>query len=374
MCNYQASRQRSIARLGLGWRLVLAILALGFSFGSYAATDSYYPAVKVASPSVVNIFTTREVRREQTPYDHPILRYYFGNQGRKEEVRKATSLGSGVIIDRKGYILTNNHVIDGATVIDVALADGKQAQAKVIGRDAATDLAVLQVKLSGLQPIVEANSDDLQVGDVVLAIGNPYGLGQTVTQGIISALGRNALGINQLENFIQTDAAINPGNSGGALVDVSGHLVGVNSAIFSRSGGNHGIGFAIPVNLAQDIFTQLVKYGKINRGWLGVKVVTLNPQLQKQLATTKTSAGVVVVGVELGSPANRAGLMTGDIIIKASGKKVDDTAEFIRVVAKTKPKQVLRMTVIRHNKRKQLRVRVGERPKSLHPVSAKKNK
>lgn len=354
---------------------------------SSAATTSYHAAVTTAAPSVVNIFTTREVKRGGVPFDHPILRYYFGNQGQREEVRKATSLGSGVIFNRKGYVVTNNHVIKGATNIDIGFSDGRQASAKLIGGDAATDIAVLkimptkEVKLSQLRPISQAAASDLQVGDVVLAIGNPYGLGQTVTQGIISALGRNALGINQLENFIQTDAAINPGNSGGALVDTQGRLVGINSAIFSRSGGNHGIGFAIPVSLAQDIFTQLVADGKITRGWLGVKIVALNQQLKDQLDATKATAGVVVVGVTLGSPANKAGLMTGDIIVRAASgsvsssrkmQPVKDSSSFIRVVAKTKPNNILSLQVLRRNKFKLIRVKLRARPSNMLPVKAKR--
>lgn len=349
---------------------VLACLGLAgclFSGAISAMTASYHAAVTAASPSVVNLFTTREVKRQSIP-DHPIFRYYFGDQGRKEQTRKATSLGSGVVINRKGYILTNNHVVEGAKSIKVGFSNGMQAEATVVGGDAATDVAVIKiepsdtVKLSDLQPIVVGHVADAQVGDVVLAIGNPYGLGQTVTQGIISALGRNALGINRLENFIQTDAAINPGNSGGALVDTQGHLLGINTAIFSRSGGNHGIGFAIPINLAQDIFSQLVAHGKITRGWLGVKIVNLNPQLKQQLGIKKINKGVVIVGVELGSPANRSGLITGDVVVRAAGKAMHSTADFVNEVSKTKPKQHLTVKVIRQNKEKTLRLTVGARP------------
>ena len=303
------------------------------------------------------------------------MRYYFGDRSGgapREQIKKVNSLGSGVIIDDKGYILTNNHVIEGAKEISVSLADGREAKAKVIGTDSATDIAVLKINLKKLKAIHAANNDDLHVGDVVLAIGNPYGLGQTVTQGIISALGRNALGINQLENFIQTDAAINPGNSGGALVNSNGSLVGINSAIFSRSGGNHGIGFAIPVGLAEDVFHQLLEHGEINRGWLGVKIVTLNDNLKKQLELTKVKKGVVIVGVGLGSPANRSGVVTGDVVTKIDGKAVKSVSEFINIISKTKPGQKVTMDVIRLNKSRTLKVKVGKRPKKVHPVASKK--
>lgn len=364
----------SAAKYFLAFIMSSVALWLIYSATAYAADGSYNVAVKKAKPSVVNIFTTREVKKRQIPFDHPILRYYFGDRAGgapREEVKKATSLGSGVIINSKGYVVTNNHVIEGAQDIDVGLADGRQAEAKVVGRDSATDLAVLKISLPGLVPITRANSANLEVGDVVLAIGNPYGLGQTVTQGIVSALGRNALGINQLENFIQTDAAINPGNSGGALVNASGKLVGINSAIFSRSGGNHGIGFAIPSNLVDDVFKQLVKHGKISRGWLGVKIITLNSQLKKQLELTKTNKGVVIVGVGLGSPANKAGLMIGDVVIKANKVSIKDVSTFISVVAKTKPEQTIKMIIIRQNKKKTIKVTVGDRPKNIRPIADK---
>src|SRR5205809_1415580 len=247
------------------------------------APASYYDAVQRATPSVVNIFTSKEVRAPRHPLlNDPIFRRFFGDQ-LPDEAQRAASLGSGVIVSSSGYVLTNHHVVEAADEIEVALADGKRLLAKVVGNDPETDLAVLRLDAQNLPAISFGSSDALRVGDVVLAIGNPFGVGQTVTSGIVSALGRTGLGINTFENFIQTDAAINPGNSGGALVDAAGNLIGINTAIFSRSGGSMGIGFAIPVSTAKMVLEQIVRSGSVTRGWIGVEVQEIAPPVADSL-------------------------------------------------------------------------------------------
>src|SRR5688572_19024903 len=274
-----------------------------------ASTGSYHGAVQRATPSVVNIFTSKEIRSPRHPLlNDPIFRKFFGDT---EDAQRASSLGSGVIVSNTGYVLTNHHVVEAADEIEVALHDGKKLLAKVVGNDPETDLAVLRIDAENLPSITFGSSDALRVGDVVLAIGNPFNFGQTVTAGIVSALGRTGLGINTFENFIQTDAAINPGNSGGALIDAGGNLVGINTAIFSRSGGSMGIGFAIPVSTAQMVLEQIVKNGSVTRGWIGVEVQEITPTVAESFKL-QTTRGALIAGVLRGGPADKAGVKPGD--------------------------------------------------------------
>ncbi|MEJ2508158.1 MAG: Do family serine endopeptidase [Gammaproteobacteria bacterium] len=326
---------------------------------------SYAPAVNIAAPAVVNIYTQKLVTERSHPFlDDPLLRRFFGDQGGggKPHKRLETSLGSGVIVSPQGYILTNNHVIDGADEIEVALHDGRTASAKVVGTDPETDLAVLRIELDKLPVITLGSADKLQVGDVVLAIGNPYGVGQTVTAGIVSATGRTQLGINTYENFIQTDAAINPGNSGGALINPSGELVGVNTAIFSRTGGSQGIGFAIPVSLARDVMAQIIEHGHVVRGWLGVEIQDINDALAESFGV-KSSEGVLIAGVLDDGPADRAGLKRGDIITAIQHQPVKDVHDALAAIAKAHPGSAIRVDGIRGGKPFHLEATVSERPK-----------
>src|SRR6266540_5522416 len=295
-------------------------------------TASFSPVVKKVAPSVVNVFTTKTVRNpwpEVTPFfDDPFFRRFFGqpfgdNEGRRQpRTFKERSLGSGVIVTRDGYLLTNNHVVDGADEIKAARdKDKKQFTARVVGRDPKTDIAVLKIDAKDLPFITFADSDKLEVGDVVLALGNPFGIGQTVTMGIVSATGRGGMNIEDYEDFIQTDAAINPGNSGGALVDAEGRLIGINTAILSRTGGNQGIGFAIPVNLARDVMNSLVTDGKVTRGYFGVMIQDLTPALARKL-DLKQRNGALVGDVVPKSPADKAGIQSGDVVTELDGKPV----------------------------------------------------
>src|SRR5213083_2069173 len=287
------------------------------------APASYYDAVQRATPSVVNIFTSKEIRAPRHPLlNDPIFRRFFGDQ-LPDEAQRAASLGSGVLVSTSGYVLTNHHVVEAADEIEVALADGKKLLAKVVGSDPETDIAVLRVDSENLAAISLGSSDALHVGDVVLAIGNPFGVGQTVTSGIVSALGRTGLGINTFENFIQTDAAINPGNSGGALVDAAGNLIGINTAIFSRSGGSMGIGFAIPASSAKQVMEQIIQTGGVTRGWIGVEAREITPEMGESFRLGATT-GVLIEGVLRGGPAERAGLKPGDVLVAIEGKPVKD--------------------------------------------------
>src|SRR4051812_47599825 len=281
-------------------------------------SGSYSEAVRRATPAVVNIFTSKEVKTPQHPFlNDPLFRHFFGDR-LDAESQRASSLGSGVVVGARGYILTNHHVVEAADEIEVALADGKKFKARLVGSDPETDLAVLQVSNASLPSITFGDADSVRVGDVVLAIGNPFGVGQTVTGGIVSAMGRNQLGINTFENFIQTDAAINPGNSGGALVDTHGNLLGINTAIYSRSGGSMGIGFAIPVSTARLVMEGLVKDGQVTRGWIGVEPNDLTPELAETFGI-KTRQGVIITGVLQNGPAAQAGLRPGDVITEVAG-------------------------------------------------------
>jgi serine protease DegQ len=323
------------------------------------AQVSYREAAQRAMPAVVNIFTTKGARQPKTPFmDDPMFRRFFGDPQDDQQF----SLGSGVVISPQGYVLTNNHVIETADEIEVALADGRKAAAKVVGADPETDLAVIKVNLDNLPAITLGNADKARVGDVVLAIGNPFGVGQTVTMGIVSALGRNHLGINTFENFIQTDAAINPGNSGGALIDVNGNLLGINTAIYSRSGGSLGIGFAIPVTTAKDVMESIIATGQKVRGWIGVEPQDITPELAESFGLSRKS-GAIIAGVLKNGPADRAGIRPGDILLTVEGKAVSDTTEMLNLIAQLTPGSKARLRVLRKSQEASIDVLVGKRPK-----------
>lgn len=318
---------------------------------------SFRLAAQIASAAVVSINTSKAVQNDPRSRD-PWFKYFFGEQGDEPQV----GLGSGVIVSAQGFILTNNHVVEGADEIDVVLNDGRNAKARVMGTDPESDLAVLKIDLDRLPIIVLGNSEQLRVGDQVLAIGNPFGVGQTVTSGIVSALGRNQLGINTFENFIQTDAAINPGNSGGALVDINGRLLGINTAIYSRSGGSMGIGFAIPVSSAQQVLEGIVKEGRVSRGWIGVEPNELSPELARSFGI-KPRQGVVITGVLQGGPAAQAGIRPGDVIVNVAGRQVNNVAELLSHVAGLKPGAPANVVVARGNGERSITVTPGQRPR-----------
>jgi serine protease DegQ len=318
---------------------------------------SMSPAAKRAAPAVVSIATT-QARTAHPLANDPWFRFFYGD---REDDSPQMGLGSGVIVSPEGYILTNNHVVEGAQEIEVTLSDSRRTTAKVIGTDPDTDLAVLRITLDRLPVIAMGNSDNVQVGDKVLAIGNPFGVGQTVTGGIISALGRNQLGINTFENFIQTDAAINPGNSGGALVDVNGSLLGINTAIYSRSGGNMGIGFAIPVNTARQVLEGLVRDGQVTRGWIGVEPIELNADLAETFGIKQTE-GVIITGVLQNGPAFKAGLKPGDVLLAVGEKDVHNVSELLTTIAAQTPGTVVKMRIKRRDADLSLDVTPAQRP------------
>jgi serine protease DegQ len=324
---------------------------------------SYRDAAQRAMPSVVNIFTTKEAKLPQNPFlDDPLFRKFFGDRfGEQEE--KQFSLGSGVIVSPEGYILTNNHVVEAADEIEVALADGRKASAKVVGADPDTDLAVVKITLPNLPAITLSHIDQAEVGDVVLAIGNPFGVGQTVTMGIISALGRSHLGINTFENFIQTDAAINPGNSGGALTDINGNLLGINTAIYSRSGGSLGIGFAIPVSTVKTVMDSIIKTGQVVRGWIGVEPQDITPELAESFGLA-TKSGAIIAGILKNGPADKAGMKPGDILVAIGGNPVSDTTAMLNLIAQLTPGERVDMKVLRKGREETLNVTIGKRPKT----------
>ncbi len=327
-----------------------------------AGPVSYAEAVERAAPAVVNVYTAKLVRERPNPLlEDPFLRRFFGRLLPESRPRLQTSLGSGVIIDREGHILTNHHVIAGADEIEVALRDGRHASAKLVGSDPDTDLALLRIELPRLPVAVLGDSRRLRVGDVVLAIGNPFGVGQTVTLGIVSAVGRRGLGINTFEDFIQTDAAINPGNSGGALVDASGRVVGINSAIFSRSGGSLGIGFAIPTHIARTVAKELIAHGRVVRGWLGVQIQDLDPRLAESFGL-RVAQGVVVAAVLRGGPADRAGLRPGDVILRIDGRPVRDAREALDRIAARRPGERIVLEGLRDGAPARWEATIGERP------------
>lgn len=336
---------------------------------------SFADVVKQVSPSVVNIYSTKIIKAN--PYimpffDDPFLRRFFGfdlpQRQQQQRSFKEQSLGSGVIVTEDGYILTNNHVVDGADEIKIILYNNEEFDAKVVGKDPQTDVAVLKVDAKKLPAATLGDSSVLEVGDIVLAIGNPFGLGHTVTMGIVSAKGRSNLGIVNYEDFIQTDASINPGNSGGALVDVKGRLIGINTAIFSRTGGNMGIGFAIPINLAKDVMSQILETGKVRRGYLGILLQPITAKLAKEFGLSDKT-GALVSEVSQDSPAEKAGIKPGDVIVEFDGKKIEDANQLRWIVAKTKPGANVEVRIIRDGKQKTLQVKVGDWPSELQSAA-----
>ena len=327
-----------------------------------AAILSYDEAARRATPSVVNVVTTKSAggTREHPPIDDPLLRRFFGdNFGQRQP---SSSLGSGVIVSVDGLILTNHHVVEAAEEIEVVMSDGRRAQAKVVGSDPETDLAVVRVALKDMPAITFGDDKSARVGDVVLAIGNPFGVGQTVTMGIVSALGRNQLGINTFENFIQTDAAINPGNSGGALVDTAGRLLGINSAIYSRTGGSLGIGFAIPVSTARMVMEQIVTSGSVTRGYIGVEPQDITPELAEAFKLPRRD-GAIIAGVMRGGPAEKSGVRVGDILVSVEGNPVPNVAAMLNLIARLQPGASARFQFLRDGQDVAMSIVVGKRPR-----------
>lgn len=329
-----------------------------------ATVGTYSSAAKKAMPTVVNIFTssksTTNLQQEFT--EDPLFKHFFGDPEEDESEQADSSLGSGVIVSEQGLILTNHHVISLADEIEVALADGRKLSATIVGTDPESDLALLKIEAKNLPSITFASTNKLSVGDVVLAIGNPFGVGQTVTQGIVSALGRNHLGINTYENFIQTDASINPGNSGGALIDTAGNLVGINSAIYSRNGGNMGIGFAIPISIAKQVMEQIAKEGVVTRGWVGVEAQNITPELAESFGLSKTS-GALIAGVLRDSPADHAGLKAGDILLAINNKEIISSASMLNLIAVLEPNKKAKLKIARAGKEINVDILIGKRPK-----------
>ena len=335
---------------------------------SSLSPGSYHDAVKKSMPAVVNIFTSKAPTKpktrkgnKQNPAD-PLFKFFFGDQPPDEE--PSSSLGSGVLVSPEGIILTNHHVISDADDIDIALSDGRKVKAKIIGSDPETDIAVLKIEAKQLPtPITLGKIESVHVGDVVLAIGNPFGVGQTVTSGIVSAMGRDHVGINTFENFIQTDAAINPGNSGGALIDTRGNLIGINTAIFSNNGGSMGIGFAIPVNLAKQVMESILKNGSVTRGWIGVEPQNLSKDLAESLGLPGNTEGVLLSGVLEGGPAARCGVKPGDVLTAVNGDKTKDVKQLLNQIAQIGPGNEATLTIFRKGKEVVLTVQTGKRPK-----------
>ncbi|MEY4730558.1 MAG: hypothetical protein RL020_1716 [Pseudomonadota bacterium] len=336
-----------------------------------SAQLTYRDAARKAIPSVVNISTTKEaqVAQKNPLLDDPVLRRFFGDRLDEDE-ESFSSLGSGVVVRSDGYILTNDHVIEGADEIKVAFSDKRILKAKVVGRDPDTDLAVLKVEAANLPAITFGQSEQAKIGDVVLAIGDPFGVGQTVTMGIVSALGRSRLGINQFENFIQTDAAINPGNSGGALVDTNGNLLGINSAIYSRSGGSQGIGFSIPVSLAKYVMDQIIQNGSVTRGWIGVEVdgQELTQEIIDTLKLGSNAKGALIRGVLRDGPADKALVKAGDLLTAVNDKTINDSTELLNQISELAPGKTASLSIVRDQKTMNLQVTVGKRPKPQIPV------
>jgi serine protease DegQ len=354
-------RQVTQVQVGGGGRSAPVLQAQASSVPS---AGSYREAAGRAMPAVVNILTSKALRESHPLLKDPFFKRFFGDRLPPDE--QLASLGSGVIVSPDGYILTNYHVVEAADEIEVGLADGRKAAAKVVGTDPETDLAVIRISERNLPVMVLGQADEARVGDVVLAIGNPFGVGQTVTMGIISALGRNNLHINHFENFIQTDAAINFGNSGGALVDTNGNLLGINAAIYSQTGGSIGIGFAIPVSTAKMVLESIIKNGQVVRGWIGIESQDITPDLADSFGLARQS-GAIIAGVVRGGPADRAGMRPGDILLNVDGKPIANTSEMLNLIAQLVPGGKSRMTVMRKNRQETLDVTVGRRPREPHP-------
>jgi len=335
--------------------------------GVWNGPVSYADAVEKAIPAVVNIHTAKVITHRAHPLlEDPVFQQFFGDRFAKARKEIQTSLGSGVLISAQGYLLTNNHVIEGADQIQVLLSDGRSAKATVAGIDEDTDLAVLYIHTDNLPSIVIGDSGKQRVGDVVLAIGNPFGVGQTVTSGIISATGRDHLGITAYEEFIQTDAAINPGNSGGALINTRGELIGINSAIYSRSGGSQGIGFAIPINLAKGVMTQIIEKGHVVRGWLGIEAQDMTPLLAKSYGLTYRP-GMLIGGVMRDGPAGKAGLEPTDIVVSINGKMIEETSEAMKTISEQQPGTFITLTGYRKDVPFTARVQIMQRPGKVTP-------
>jgi serine protease DegQ len=340
----------------------------GLYDNSTLSPGSYHDAVKRSMPAVVNIFTSKISAKQKTrkgnkqnPAD-PLFKFFFGDQPSDEE--PSPSLGSGVLVSPEGIILTNHHVINDADDIDVALSDGRKVKAKIIGSDPETDIAVLKIEAKQLPtPITLGKIESVHVGDVVLAIGNPFGVGQTVTSGIVSAMGRDHVGINTFENFIQTDAAINPGNSGGALIDTRGNLIGINTAIYSNNGGSMGIGFAIPVNLTKQVMESILKNGSVTRGWIGVEPQNLSKELAESLGLPGNTEGVLLSGVLEGGPAARGGVKPGDVLTTVNGNKTKDVKQLLNQIAQIGPGNEAILRILRKDKELELKIQTGKRPK-----------
>ncbi len=371
------SRQIAFLSTSIAAGLVAAIIALSLQPDKTAEVmqsappptvissgpASYADAVKKAAPSVVNIYTTKvTIEQSNSPFNDPLFQHFFGDRfSSKPKKRLQTNLGSGVIISDSGFILTNHHVVANADSIRVVLHNGRTLEATVAGSDPDTDLAVLKTDVDDLQVITIGSSGNLQVGDVVLAIGNPFGVGQTVTMGIVSATGRDQLGINTFENFIQTDAAINPGNSGGALINAYGQLVGINTAIFSESGGSQGIGFAIPVNLARGVMNQILQHGRVRRGWLGIAGQEVTPELAASFEL-KGEEGVLVSAVLENGPADLAGVRPGDILLLINSRTLSSPQDVLNIIAATTPGNEVTIKGVRDGRGFEIKVEVSERP------------
>jgi serine protease DegQ len=348
----------------LSWRARNSIVTIKEPAVSAPARQaaSFSDAARKAMPAVVNIFTSQEVKRPRDPLrDDPVFRYFFGDPS-DPGVQRREGLGSGVIVSATGYVLTNHHVVEHVDQIEVALADARKVSAQIVGTDPETDLAVLKIDVQNAPSITFAQSDRLKVGDVVLAIGNPFGVGQTVTLGIVSGLGRSQLGIATFENFIQTDAAINPGNSGGALVDAQGNLVGINTAILSRTGSASGISYAIPVSIARQVMEQIIQKGSVIRGWVGVGVQDITKELAESFKLPGTK-GVLISQVQPGGPAEQAGVKLGDVLIAVNDTPVADSVAMLNLIAALEPGVHARLKILRRQAAIEVKVTVGRRPK-----------
>ncbi|WP_223212080.1 S1C family serine protease [Thiolapillus brandeum] len=325
--------------------------------------NGWADSVALAEPSVVNIYTSKITRQEGDPlFKNPLMQRYFGDPRGKPKLQRRNNLGSGVVVDANGYILTSNHVIKGADDIFIGAEDQPQVPARVVGIDPDTDLAVIQAAGKDLPPARLGNSAGLRVGDIALAIGNPFGVGKTVTQGIISATGREGLGLATFEDFIQTDAAINMGNSGGALINARGEVIGINTAILSSSGGSHGIGFAIPINLARQVMEQIIRHGRVIRGWIGASGSDLTPAIAKSMGLAEDTTGVLLSGILEDGPADKVGIMPGDIIQRINGKPVKNALEVMNAIAVAPPGTTMDLSILRNNKTMDVQLAVAERP------------